>query len=404
MMRISFGGRHYIVNQETLDEFVAEIVPRTREAAAQKDTGYDSLHRLRVNIPMNEKTQDYSQQLDSIRKELQGEIDLSFMIGRGPGVSFKDLLMQREGDVTVLYGAEDLDIRKIQPEIVWMADKMLSGDFPLGVGCRPQVMLHTTPEADLMRQLHEGFYALAAGASEELRPENPFSLDLSKGSSIFVGTDGKGGFGDITSGLSLFNHKSSKAQDVANYFSFVTSIVEPEMFTSEYAIHIHAGIENIFRAYTSYNENRFYEKGERPGWFNVCEDMAKIDNFIIGYNQELAKIPRVYSAVKDTVLSPETKYKLGRNLDGWKGFSGNISPEKILDRVNEAMRKGLLLDSKETFSVVNIDNVDFQHWELARVSSEEEGKRIMGKYTSFNGFSGSDCFKVCESYKPHLPR
>ncbi len=341
-MRISFGGRHFIGNQETLDEFVNGIVPRTREAAAQKDLDYDSLHRLRVNLPLGENTQEYAKQLDSLRKELHGEIDLSFMIGRGPGVSFKDLLMQREGDVTVLYGAEDIDIRHIQPEVAWMADKMLSKDYPLGVGCRPQVMLAQVPEADVMRQLHEVYYAIAAGANEEERPENPFSLDLSKGSSVFVGIGGRGGFGDITSGLSLFNHQSSRAQKVANHFSFVTSVAEPEMFTSEYAIHIHAGINNIFRAYTSYNENKFYDRKTEFSDTERTAAMEKIDRFIDFYNSNLMKVPDVKHKLLLTVGNPETKQAILGNLGtSWRGFTKIATPEELVERVDGLMKEVL---------------------------------------------------------------
>lgn len=348
-MRISLGGRHFIGNQETLDTLVKEIIPRTQEAASTKTEGYDAVHKLRVNIPLGDNTLEYAKQINSLRKKHQGEIDISFMIGRGPGVSFKDLLMQREGEVTVLYGAEDMDIRVIQPEVAWMASQMIKNNMTLGVGCRPQVMLHQVPEADVMRQLHEVYYALAAGAKEGLQPENPFNLDLSKGPSIFVGDNGKGGFGDITSGLSLFNHVSNSLyagmndQEVANYFSYITSIIEPEMFTSEYALHIHVGIDNTLRTYTSYDENKFYERKTEFSDSERSAAMYKIDGFISFYNQNLMKIPEVRDKILDTVQNPDTKQRILSNLGtSWNGFTKVATPEELVERVDSVMKKQVL--------------------------------------------------------------
>jgi len=349
MTTISFGGRHLVRNDETLTELLEVIVPRTVEAKQQG--GPSVSHRLIVNAFLDEDGQAYIKRLDELRKELHGEgVRLDYQQGRGPGFSFYSALMQRDADVTVLYGAEDIDVRAIQPEEApWFAREMSEGDIALGVGCRPQVMLHDqVPEADVMRQLHEVYYAIAAGAREGLRPENPFDHDLSKAPSVFAGVNGVGGFGDLTTGLAFFNHNASGASSLANFFSRVTRTpgVDPEFFASEYAFHIHAGAENTFRIYTAYNKNKFYGEKTEPTDDEREAAMEKVAKSTLDYNRQLAKIPEVYAKLIRTVEDPATKPSIRRNISSYKGFTKIASPEELLERVDGLMRQGLSLDSE----------------------------------------------------------
>ncbi|MEK6852327.1 MAG: hypothetical protein AABX59_00455 [Nanoarchaeota archaeon] len=356
-IKISYGGRHFIGNREQLEVLVSDIVPKTLEAVESPESkiagtvvDYTPHHRLRVNLPeVSNKTPvetallvlESMNKLDELRKRYQGKIDISYMLGRGPGISYGDLLMQRTGDFTAIYGAEDMDIRQIQPELVWMAEEMLSRDLVLGTGARPRIMLNPVPEGDVMRQLHEVWYALDAGATEGFLPDNPFGHDLSKGSSVFVGVNGKGGFGDLTSGLNLFNHRASKAQETSNFFNYLSRIVDPEMFATEYGIHIWTGVNNIYRAYASYTENRF---DARPTEFSDearQEAITRMKGFIGRYNSDLKKVPKI-SEKFQAFINQDNNERILVQATVWPELDLKVSIPRLTEEVYTAMKETAL--------------------------------------------------------------
>jgi len=384
---IFFGGRHYIGNKNGLDHFTDVILPRTVNASKE----FYASHLLRVNLPViSSDTVHLYEGMEKIKNSTP-EVEIEYQ-STGPGTSFRKILLSRQGDFSVVYGAEDMDINVIQDEMNHMARIMEDENIALGEGCRPQVKLDAIPEADLMRQIHEIYHGIAAGCDDKgtFPIENPFKHDLSKGSSLFVGHNGQGGFGDLTSGLCMLNHNAKDADFFCESLSLAGLVAESDFFTGEYASHIKLGIKNMFRTYTSYTENRVEETEEFSDEQRINR-MQQMDKFIVNYSRNLAKVIGASHKLIEAVENLESTQAIKRNLQSWQGRTKIATPREITDRVLEDMQEGLFIGRSYYPIRLNYLLSDGVIDDVGRTETEEEANhvvRILNKQFCGRAFVG----------------
>ena len=334
-MKISFTARHLVKDQATFDELVAGIdrVRKAREYLASAER-VEGIFRMRVNH-LSSTPELYPVLLNLGKKTRAEGIDFILQTDRGPGTSFALGTLYRNADVCMIYGMDNLHVDKAMPQLVEMAERLVEDDKVLGAGCRTKINLYDLPEEDVMRQFHEVYYMIAAGAREGVNmPLNPSNLNLSNVPSIFAA------LGDLYGDFAALNHTASGSQKLCDYISYITTISNHENFTHEYTMFIHQGVPDIVRMYFDYEENKFYRDTSKLSEQDRKDERVKIRNFIKGYTLELAKVVDVQEKLVAVVSDPSTKDLILRNSSSYRQDPG-VDSEKLVYEVDSLIKEGL---------------------------------------------------------------
>ncbi len=344
-MIISATARHYIGNEATLEEFKGGngIIDRTvnslgKEARNLNKRGYNVKHKLRVDYD-SRFGQDNFLEVKKLGEEIRKEgIGFNLQVGMGPGYSFLEGLLFRDCDVSIVYGADQIHINKNLDCFAEVCFRLNTENKVLGGAARPnKVLLSDVPEGDLMRQIHETYYTLAAGGYEGRKIDNPFNFDTSNGSSLYIGVNSEGGFGDLTSGFAAINHNSTRAQIVCQNLVNIANNSNPNNFCSEYGIFINEGIKNIVMIYIDFSENMFYRDKGKLSEKDIKQEIKKREKFIKSHTYELGKIPYIKDKLVKILRDNKIIEIIERNIVGYELKNS----KRFINRVNVLMIEGL---------------------------------------------------------------